>query len=412
MSIMDRSALEQSSLADLHAIASELGLDGFRRLRKEKLVDAIVARQAGEDPPESPASGEEEEETAAAPRRRAPRERAPRERAPRERAPRASRARRPRREADEEGAERDEPTRPDLEAVEGVVEVLANGSAFVRVSAEGDSDGDVYVSAAQVRRCELVSGDRVGGPVRAARRSERHPSLVRVDTINGAPAESVAAGTRYDDLPAEFPSERFVLGGEDPTLRTIESLTPIGRGSRVTVSGGSRSGKTEALLRLARVLHEQERLEVTVALAGVRPEEISHWRAAGLEPAVVLSFAASPDAQAQAVEQAAERAKRIATRGGDAVLVIDALDGLHPPAARRVLAAARNITGGGSLTVIAAAAKPYGGETTIIALDARLAGIGRFPALDLAASGSLRPELLVGEAHAQEIARTREAAAR
>ena len=85
-----------------------------------------------------------------------------------------------------------EPAR-DLDSVEGVVELLANGSGFVRVHGPESSEDDVYISAAQVRRCELVSGDRVSGPVRTPRRSERYPSLVRVDTINGAPADSVAA---------------------------------------------------------------------------------------------------------------------------------------------------------------------------------------------------------------------------
>ena len=85
--------------------------------------------------------------------------------------------------------------------VEGVVELLGNGSGFVRVDPPEPSDDDVYISAAQVRRCELVSGDVVTGPVRRPRRSERYPSLVRVDTINGTPADEVAEGTRYDDLP-------------------------------------------------------------------------------------------------------------------------------------------------------------------------------------------------------------------
>src|SRR5207302_4010018 len=82
----------------------------------------------------------------------------------------------------------------------GVVEVLGNGSAFLRVDPPEPSDEDVYISAAQVRRCELVSGDRVTGPVRTPRRSERYPSLVRADTINGASADAVANRLRYDEL--------------------------------------------------------------------------------------------------------------------------------------------------------------------------------------------------------------------
>ena len=92
------------------------------------------------------------------------------------------------------------------------------------------------------------------------------------------------------------------------------------------------------------------------------------------------------------------------------MVLVDTLDGLHAPAARRTLAAARNITGGGSLTVIATSSKPLGGETTVIAFDRELTATGRFPALDLGASGTLRPELLVGQAGADAIAQARAAA--
>ena len=99
-----------------------------------------------------------------------------------------------------------------------------------------------------------------------------------------------------------------------------------------------------------------------------------------------MTFAASPDAQAQAVEHAVEQARRVAARGADAVVIVDSLEYLSPAAARRALGAARNIADGGSLTVIAAAPAPLGGETTVIALDGALTAMGRFPALDLAAS--------------------------
>src|SRR5207248_6079022 len=137
------------------------------------------------------------------------------------------------------------------------------------------SDQDVYISAAQVKRCELVSGDRVTGPRRAPRRSERFASLVRIDTINGSPAEEVADSTRFEDLPAAFPTERFRLGSEDPTIKAIEWLTPFGQGSRVTIAGPARAGKTEALRRLAVTLAGHPDVHLSVALAGVRPEEVA-----------------------------------------------------------------------------------------------------------------------------------------
>jgi transcription termination factor Rho len=431
MSVLDRDALGASPLADLHLIASELGIDGYRRLRKEELIDAIVARQNGG---QAPAAADED---AAPTRRRRSRRRrrdadadtdtdeaadADADGAPRAESEDEAPAREPRRERDrsprrrperepEPGSRRrperePEPAEEDVLG-EGVVELLPNGSGFVRLAPPDPSDEDVYVSAAQVRRCELVSGDRIAGPVRRPRRSERYPSLVRVDTINGHPADEVAAGTPFDELPCEFPTDRLALGVEDPTVKAIEWLTPFGRGSRVTIVGGPRSGKTEALRRLASALAAIEGLDLQIALAGVRPEEVGEWSDGPVSALVAVSFAASADAQAGAVEHAIDHGKRVAARGGDAVVLVDTLAYVPAGAARKALAAARNITGGGSLTVIATAPEPVGGETTVIAFDHELTSTGRFPALDLLNSGSLHADKLVGEAGARAIVEAR-----
>lgn len=415
--MLPRAALEDSPLADLHVLASELGIDGYRRLRKADLIDRIQQAQGGavadpDDLPDPDVLPEEEDgvtdedhgEGAAEPEAADDGDRPARRRGRR-----GGRGRS--RDRDEDGEVEVEEASTEERVAEGTIELLGNGSGFLRVSPPDPSDDDVYVSAAQVRRCELVSGDVVTGPVRAPRRSERYPSLVRVDTINGRPADEVAEGTHFDDLPCEFAAERFALGAEDPTLKAIEWLTPIGRGSRVALVGEARSGKSEALRRLAVALKGQEGIDqLTVVLAGVRPEELALWKADGLEPVAELTLSASADAQAQAVERAVETARRVAARGGHAVVLVDTLDGLHAPAARRTLGAARNITGGGSLTVIATTAKPLGGETTVIAFDRTLTSTNRFPALDLTQSGTLRPELLVGQAGADAIAQARSAA--
>ncbi len=494
MSVLTRSSLEGSPLADLHLLAAELGLDGYRRLRKADLVQAVLEAQPGgapeeealedgttdeeapkprarrrggrsrtrdadpdEDDAHAPAvadgesasapDGDDEDDHSARPRRsrggrnrggaaageggsreepEGRRDRGGRqeqggrggrgergasgreERGREEREERGSReprngrderpgreGRAPRDEAAEEGA-----------PVTGVVELLGNGSGFLRVSPPEPSDDDVYISAAQVRRCELVSSDRIAGPVRAPRRSERYPSLIRIDTINDRPADEVAEGTPWDELACAFPTERFALGSEDPTLKAIEWLTPIGRGSRVAITGGPRAGKSEALKRLAGALAAQEGLDVSLVYVGVRPEELRE-APEGLMPVAALGLGVSPDAQAQAVERAIDTAKRIAARGGHAVVLVDSLAAVPVPVARRALAAARAIVDGGSLTVIATAPDALGGETTVIALDATLTSTGRLPALDLVGSGTLRPELLVGEAGAEAIAQAR-----
>ena len=463
MSVLDRAALEESPLADLHAIASELSIDGYRRLRRPDLIDAILARQGeqesvapgpaateSEEEPEAPASeaapsaplgdiGEtgaasltelvaeelraHDEEHPPARRRRGRRggrgrtasrdETSPiteeaeeeAEQAPEE----AEQAPEEAEQAPEEAAAEEEASEsaPEEEIVTGVVELLPNGSGFLRVEPPDPSDDDVYISAAQVKRCELVTGDEISGPRRAPRRSERFASMIRIDTINGLPAAEVADTARFDDLPAAYPDERFKLGSEDPTVKAIEWLTPFGRGSRVTIVGPARSGKTEAAARLGVAIAAIDGLQLSVVLAGVRPEELSEWRRGPLEPAGAISLAASADAQSQVVERVIEQARRHAARGADAVVLIDTLDGLHPHVARKVMASARNLLDGGSLTVIATATKPVGGETTVIALDSSLASTGSFPALDLIASGTIKPELLVGDAGAEAIARAR-----
>jgi transcription termination factor Rho len=441
MAVLERSELEASPLADLHAIANQMGFDGFRRLRKAQLINAILGEP---DVPEASEEGSDaEDDRPARPRRR----RSTRTRRsssaseegsePSESAEGADSAaasgasngaRRGRSRGSRGGSgggsataerspkasDRDEPADTGDEAAgriaAGVVEVLGNGSAFLRVDPPEPSDDDVYISAAQVRRCELVSGDRVAGPVRTPRRSERYPSLVRIDTINGASSDAVAEGARYEDLPVDWPSERLALDSKDPTLEAIEWLTPLGRGSRAVIVGPMHSGKTETLRRLLDAVSGREELEVSLVLAGARPEEIQQWQEGPLPPVAAVSFAGSADSQGQAVERAIDAAKRVAARGGHALVLIDSLDGLNPQAARKALAAARSLREGGSLTVIATATRPLGGETTVIALDRALTSTGRQPILDLVSSGTLKLELLVGEDGAKAVTNARAAA--
>ena len=444
MSVLDRDALQASPLADLHAIASELSIDGYRRLRKAQLIDTILDKQSGVERPA--ADDDDGDEPADAPEAQAPSGDEPDDGGEDERG--SSRRRRGRRggrgrsradsadsgdssDSDDDGdangnggdrSSNDKPTpakareaepkpatesEPQDEMVEGVVELLANGSGFVRVAPPEASDDDVYISSAQVKRCELVSGDKIAGPKRAPRRSERFASLIRIETINGRPAAELADGVRFDDLPVAWASEQIKLGTDDPTLKAIDWLTPIGKGSRVVICGDAHAGKSHALRQIAEALAAHEDLSVLVVLAGIRPEELTDWNDGKVVPAAAVSFAAPEDAQNGAVEPAIDQARRLVARGSDAVVLIDSLDGVSPSLARKALGSARNIVDGGSLTVIATAAHPFGGETTVISLDRELTSVGRFPAIDVFASGTLRPERLVGAEGAETIARMR-----
>jgi transcription termination factor Rho len=369
MAVLQRKELESSPLADLHAIASELGLEGFRSKRKDDLIGAILAAQGGEDAIEAEEPEPDEvtaEEALEGPVREVTEElgEADAEDAV---------------DVDEVDAERDEDEEDvveeepevvedeasDEELQTGMLDVLANGSGFLRADPAAHSRGDVYVSPAQIRRCELRAGDEVSGPVRPPRRNERHPSLVRVESVNGAEAEPPEERPWFGELTPVYATQRL---GAPPALDAV----PFGRGSRVAVSGPPGSGATTLLREAAKVLADRhEELVIQIVLAGVRPEELGEWASAGL-PVVGGSFDRSVEAQAQAAELAVERAKRQVERGGHAVVLIDALDALPPSVQRRLFGAGRATEEGGTLTLLAATGddrEPLRWATTRVVLE-------------------------------------------
>ena len=391
MSVLDRSELEQSHLADLHAIASELGIEGYRRLSRDALIDAILAGDAGEGGDDAPSDEPSEEEK--------PRGRGRRLRLRRGRDEEEEESKEEESNDHDDGAElvlpegddaesaADEPKADEQEEKKeqedvrtGVLDILPGGSGFMREDPFVHARDDVYVSPAQIRRCELRAGDELSGPVRPPRRSERYPSLVRVETVNGQPADTTAERANFDDLTPTFANE---------ALETVHGL-PFGKGSRVAIGGPPGAGATRLLREVTEALEGD--LDVLVVLAGVRPEEVTEWRRVEKLTVAGGGFDRPPDELAQIAEMAIERAKRIAERGGDAVVILDGLDALAPPAARRVFGAARNTEEAGSLTIVAATGS--GGElqrlaTTRVVLTPE-------GTLDPTASGTLRGELLGG----------------
>ncbi len=351
MSILDRDSLEKSPLADLHTIASELSIDGYRRLRKAELIDAIVARQEGapadgggeaEEEPGGVTEEHESDQGGSAPRRRW--RRGGRGRAGGEDEASGEHAGEESPEAEEAGEaaaevaepekpkarSRGEEARPEQDGSRASSSCCPAAPALSAFNPPDPSDDDVYISSAQIKRCELVTGDRVSGPRRAPRRSERFASLLRVDTVNDRPATELADSVRFEDRPASFPDRRLDVSAGDRVLGAIEQVAPIGRGSRVTIFGPAASGKTEVLRRLASTLSGDQTLQLWLVLVGVRPEEVTEWQRARLPPAVSLSFAASADAQSQALDGVVEQVRRLVARGADAVILIDTLGGVIP----------------------------------------------------------------------------------
>lgn len=332
MSVLQRKELEDSPLADLHAIAAELGVDGYRGLRKPDLIAAILDVQGGDGSAAEPARGR---------RRGGAKDGAA------DGEPEGEVEDEPEPEAEAEQAP-DEPTES-AEPAAGVLDLLSNGSGFVR----RDDGPDVHVSQAQIRRCELRAGDEVAGPVRPPRRNERHPSLVRVESVNGRDAEPPEQRPAFDELVAVHATERL------PAPAALDA-TPFGKGSRVAVAGPPGAGSTRLLREVVAALAGAPgELELSVVLAGARPEEVTDWRRDAGVTVHGGSFDSAPEELAQAAKLAVERAKRVVERGGDAVVAIDSLDALEPTLARRLFGAARNVEGGGSLTVVAAVGEAW-----------------------------------------------------
>jgi transcription termination factor Rho len=365
--------LDELHLADLHAIASELRVPRYRLLRREALVSEIEARREGGEPP------------AAEPEPAADSEREP-ERAPeRGREPLAR-----------------EPLEPAAtEEVTGVVEITPQRHGFLRLNGLDSQPDDVYVSASQVRRCELRPGDQVSGPARAPRRGERHRALVHVDQVNGSEPLSVDR-PEFHALTPIVPKRRLALDHEpsDVLTRAVDLLAPVALGQRVLVLAAPRSGRTTLLRGLVRAIGQVEGPELIVLLIDERPEEATAWREALPDAQIATATAElAPAEQVRLAELALERARRRVEAGADVVLIVDSLSRLAVASqdvaeVKRLFGSGRELAeeGSGSLTVIATVvtgAEDDGAaeravvttESSLIRLDAELAAAGVFPAL-------------------------------
>ncbi len=354
-------------IADLHAEAAELGVSGYRLLPREELIEAIEKAGGGSDAGEVVVEATLEgngdaaavETDAAGP-------------------------------ADEDSA---------TVEVSGVLDILPQRYGFLRLNGLEADPGDVYVSASQVRRCELRSGDEVAGPAREPRRGERHRALVHVDQVNGA-EPPLPERPAFEDLPAVAPERRLPLDGDgaDVLARSVDLLAPLALGQRVLVRAAPRSGRTTLLRGLANAIAATDGVELLVLLVDERPEEATAWREAvpGAQFAIATAEMAPGD-QLRLADLALARARRHAETGGDVVLLVDSLSRLDyaagdVAAVKGLFGAGRNLAGGGSLTIVAttladasdegAAERAVGTtESAVITLDPELAAAGVHPAI-------------------------------
>jgi transcription termination factor Rho len=373
-------ALRDQHLADLHRRARELGVPRYRMLGRDELIEAIEARDEG-----GAAGGREEAVDAGLERPR--------------REPEAKETNQA-----EEAEEAEETEETKTEEVAGVLDRMPQGYGFLRLSGLHESEGDVYVSASQIRRCELRPGDEVGGPARAPRRGERHRALVRVESVNGQSPDEERR--HFEDLTPAPPTRRLIApdADADQTVRAVDLLGPLAFGQRVLVLAQPRSGRTALLRSLGAAIAATD-ARLCIVLADERPEEVPQWQEA-LPQAEIFAATADeePREQVREAELAIGHAKRLAEGGEDVVVLIDSLSRLalgyrDPARVKRMFGAGRELgdDGSGSLTVIATvldsddrgAEVREAVETTenlLLRLDADLALKGIFPALDPQAS--------------------------
>lgn len=379
-------------------MAEEASVPRYRLLSRDELIESLAGEAAGE--------------AEAPPRRRRRR----RGRSSGDGEVSGSGESRPDTEADAEVDAADDSA--ETEEKTGVLDLLSQGHGFLRLDGLAPGAEDVYVSASQIKRCELRAGDEVTGPVRAPRRGERHPALVRIEQVNGAEA-SESREASFEGLTAVAPHRRIplALDAGDVLIRATDVLTPLAYGQRVLVRAQPRSGRTTLLRGLVKAISgAPDAPGVVVLLVDERPEEVTEWRrqAPDAEIAAAAADLEAPE-QVRHAELALARAKRRAERGEDIVFIVDSLTRLgvahgDPGAIKPLFGAGRETEeeGGGSLTVIATVLSQTDDgdgvftavettENATIVLNSALAAAGITPALEIEGCAVSGEESIRGE---------------
>ncbi|MGM0818919.1 MAG: transcription termination factor Rho [Actinomycetota bacterium] len=322
------------------------------------------------------------------------------------------------------------------EVREGVLDILPEGYGFLRTAGYLPGDKDCYVSQSMIRKAGLRRGDVVAGPIRVQRNQEKVPAIAHLEKVNGQPYEpSKPTPHRPDfkDMTPLFPAERLRLETPDGpiSMRIMDLMSPIGKGQRGLIVSPPKAGKTTILKELGQAIaYNNPECHVMVVLVDERPEEVTDMQRSVPGEVIASTFDRPADDHTQIAELAIERAKRLVETGEDVVILLDSITrlsraynlaapasgrimsggvdstALYPP--KRFFGAARNIEGGGSLTIIASALIETGSKmdevifeefkgtgNMEIRLDRRLEQKRIFPAIDVGASGTRKEELLL-----------------
>ena len=328
------------------------------------------------------------------------------------------------------------PTAPQRheEVREGTLDILPEGYGFLRCGGYLPGEKDVYVSAGQVRKFALRKGDVLNGPIRPPRSQEKFPALTRIESNNGMHPEQARQRPKFSNLTPLFPDVRLRLEvaskPRNTLTRIIDLIAPIGKGQRGLIVSPPKAGKTTVLKEIAQaVIANNPECYLMVVLVDERPEEVTDMQRSVKGEVIYSTFDRPADEHTQVSELAIERAKRLVEMGKDVVILLDSITrlarahNLATPASGRILSggvdsaalyppkrffgAARNIEEGGSLTIIGTALVETGSKMDEVIfeefkgtgnmelrLDRRLADKRVYPAIDIAASGTRREELL------------------
>ena len=320
---------------------------------------------------------------------------------------------------------------------DGVVERVSEGYGFLRALEASYLPGpdDVFVSAQQIRRFGLMTGDAVIGQVRPPKQGERFFSLARIDSVNGLSPDQIRGRKTFDQLTPLYPEGRLSVErpGSDVTGRVIDLMTPLGRGQRGLIVSPPRTGKTMMLQAIANAMMENHpEVHLIVLLIDERPEEVTDFQRTVKAEVISSTFDEPASRHVQVAEMVLERAKRLVEAKRDVVLLLDSITRLAraynavQPTSGRILSGgldanalqkpkrwfgtARNVEEGGSLTILATALVDTGSRmddvifeefkgtgNMEINLDRKLSDRRVFPAVDLARSGTRKEELLLSK---------------
>ena len=425
-----REKYESLALVDLKAVAKARGLRGISTMKKDELVEAMLA---ADEKDKAEGKGVQQPKGVVTPKAVERKETKIREEV---------KAKEDSRNKEEKTTQaEEEKTLEELDSgisAHGILEVMPDGFGFIRCENYLPGENDVYVAPSQIRRFGLKTGDILEGNTRVRTQGEKFAALLYVKSINGYTPEESSKRYNFEDMTPIFPNERLHLEmpGASVAMRVMDLISPVGKGQRGMIVSPPKAGKTTLLKDVAKsVKRNSPEVHLIILLIDERPEEVTDIKEAIEGPNVEViysTFDELPEHHKRVSEMVIERGKRLVEHGKDVVILIDSITRLAraynlivPPSGRtlsggldpaalhmpkRFFGAARNMREGGSLTILATALVDTGSKMDDVVyeefkgtgnmelmLDRKLSEKRIFPAIDIPRSSTRREDLLLSQ---------------